>query len=232
VSNPSTGNYSASYTPTLNGPHRYRWVATGAVVDADSGTFEVGCYCQLADLKTSLGITDTDDDDALVRAIGAASRAIDQATGTHFYQVTEARLYSPLDCYDVWVDRFTSTTGLVVKTGTDGSTWTTVTSTDVVTWPNNAPSRGGAYCRLRVPTGVLPVGYIRPTVQVTASWGWHFVPTAVAEACLIKAAKLFRRKDSPEGVAGTSEFGVVRISRHEDPDVLMLLAPYMSVGLA
>jgi hypothetical protein len=186
----------------------------------------VADYTTLAVVKASLGITDTNDDTALGVAITAASRAIDQYTGAQFFTTTEARLFEPADCCTVWVDPFATTSGLVVKTGTTGSYTTTVTSTDVVPWPYNAPSKDGAYCKLQIPTGVLPYGYLRPTVQVTATWGYGSVPSAVAEACRLKAARLFRRKNSPEGVAGSSEFGVVRISRFEDPDVAMLLAPY------
>lgn len=188
-------------------------------------------YVTSAIVKADLGITDSDSDTQIARVITAVSRAIDRVTGTTFGVgvTTSARTYFAESCGEVWVDRFDSTTGLVVKTGTDGTYATTVTSTDVVAWPLNAPALGGAYCRLLIPTGVLPVGYPRPTVQVTAAWGFAATPELVQEAALRKAAKLFRRKDSPEGIAGTSEFGVIRISRNEDPDVMQLLAPYMPV---
>lgn len=180
-------------------------------------------------VKASLGIADSNDDTAIAAAVTMVSRAIDLYTGTTFgvSTTTSARTYYPTDCYEVWVDRFDSTTGLVVKTGTDGSTWTAVTSTDVVSWPPNAPSLGMAYCRLIIPTGVLPTGYARPTVQVTAAWGFASTPEPVKEAALLEACRLFRRKDSPDGIAGQSEFGVVRVARSMDPDARMLLAPYV-----
>jgi hypothetical protein len=185
-------------------------------------------------VKASLGITDTDDDTAIAAAVTLASRAIDLFTGTAFGvgTTTSARTYWPESPCEVWVDRFDSTTGLTVKTGTDGSTWTTVTSTDVVAWPSNAPSLGDAYCRLIIPTGVLPCGFMRPTVQVTAAWGFASTPEPVKEAALLEACRLFRRKDSPDGIAGSNEFGVVRVSRSMDPDARMLLARYMSIGMA
>lgn len=237
VTNPSTGNYAASFTATLNGLHHWRWVATGAVTNAESGTFTVGeGYCSLEDLKTRLGIDDTDDDVQLQQAIDAASQAIDNHTGTTFAAGTATtRLFRPYTGYEVWVDPFTDATGLVVKTGTDGTYTTTITSTDITPWPYNGVQRG-AYHRLDVHTGALPYSsaYTRPTVQVTARWGYDYVPPDVSEACLIKAAHLFKRKDSPHGVAGTNDFGVVRISKFEDPDVVMLLAPYvvMPAGIA
>jgi hypothetical protein len=180
-------------------------------------------------VKASLSITDSNDDTAIAACVTLASRAIDLYTGTAFGvgSSASARVYYPLDCGDVWVDRFDSTTGLVVKTGTDGTYPTTVTATDVVAWPPNAPSLGGAYCRLIIPTGVLPTGYARPTVQVTAAWGFAVTPEPVKQAALLEAARLFRRKDSPDGIAGSNEFGVIRVARSMDGDARMLLAPYV-----
>jgi hypothetical protein len=63
------------------------------------------------------------------------------------------------------------------------------------------------------------------TLQVTARWGWSSVPIEVYEACLLKAAALYKRRDSVQGVAGFGDFGVVRIGR-SDPDVIDLLGPY------
>jgi hypothetical protein len=77
----------------------------------------------------------------------------------------------------------------------------------------------------------FPVTGRRNRIQVTARWGWAAIPPAVEDACMIQAAHLFRRKDTPDGIAGGfgNEFGVVRVSRFIDPDVEMLLAPYRKV---
>lgn len=45
------------------------------------------------------------------------------------------------------------------------------------------------------------------------------VPYTVRMAVLLQAARWFRRRLSPEGVAGFGEFGAVRVSRL-DPDIL------------
>lgn len=176
---------------------------------------------------------DDDGDDALIqKAISAASRSIDRWTGTTFYPITEARTFVGGCDGVVWVDPFTDTDGLVVKTGAGGTFPTTVAPSAYVLQPLNAPSRGGAYNRIVIPGGGIPTSNGFPTVEITAAWGWAEVPADVELACRIKAARLFRRKDSPEGVAGTSEFGVVRISRFEDPDVTLLLAPFTDPGIA
>lgn len=190
-------------------------------------------YTTLATLKASLGISDSNDDTALQNAINAASQAIDDYTETTFAVTTATtRLFRTDSIYTVWVDQFTDLTTLVVKTGNDGTFPVTLASTDVVAWPYNAEVKGQAYQRLDIISGSIAVSPLRPTVQVTAKWGWTTTPTPVSEACLIKAARLFRRKDSPEGVAGTSDFGVIRISKYEDPDVAMLLSPYCMQSFA
>lgn len=182
-------------------------------------------YTTLSALKSDLDVHDTDEDAALQRAITAASRAIDRWTGTTFYPVTETRVFATRDPYKVWVDQFTSATNLVVKTGTSGLYASTIADTDYVLWPYNAPKRLQSYRRIDSPGARFSVEN-RPTVEVTATWGWDFLPDDVERAARIKAAHLFRRKDTPDGVAGSSEYGVVRISKYEDPDVVLLLNPF------
>lgn len=54
------------------------------------------------------------------------------------------------------------------------------------------------------------------------------IPTPVRQAILLYAAKFYRRKDSPDGVAGTSENGLIRTGRY-DSDAEQLLAPYLGL---
>lgn len=48
------------------------------------------------------------------------------------------------------------------------------------------------------------------------------VPPTLYEACLLLTSRLFRRRLSPEGVAGFGDFGAVRVS-YTDPDVERLI---------
>ncbi|MFC8456442.1 hypothetical protein ACFUJ0_06100 [Streptomyces sp. NPDC057242] len=66
-------------------------------------------------------------------------------------------------------------------------------------------------------------------MRVGTRFGWPAVPDDITEAALIQAARLYRRKDSPEGVTGSAEWGVVRLSRR-DPDVWNLIDPYVLPG--
>jgi hypothetical protein len=71
------------------------------------------------------------------------------------------------------------------------------------------------------------------TVKVTGVWGWSSIPYEVELACKIQASRLFVRKQSPFGIAGSVELGTVRLSSRLDPDVEMLLKTYRrNFGLA
>lgn len=191
-------------------------------------------YVTTEELVSHLRIDDQDDGPRLAAVIDAVSRAIDSYCGQFFYATsgTSARVFTPGQAGWVDVDPFATTTGLTVATGTDGTftnSWTI--ATDFVVKPDNGRTASGeqvAYNRLvAVGSKGFPVS-VRPTVSVTANWGWPSVPPAVQEACLIKCARVFRRRDTPEGIAGGVEFGAIRVSSREDPDAAMLLAPYRS----
>lgn len=192
-------------------------------------------YATLAELKTQLGITDAVDDTPLGAALTAASRAVDEHCGRKFSAAaSSSRVYEARWSDLLYVDDIASLTGLAVKTdddddGTFETTWTV--TTDFVAGPPNAIADGLPVTRLAAVGSKRFPASVRPTVEVTASFGWAAVPAQVKTATLIKAARLFRRKDTPEGVAGTGEFGVVRITS-EDVDVKALLAPLVRVETA
>ena len=71
----------------------------------------------------------------------------------------------------------------------------------------------------------FPVG-IRKGVKIAGSWGYAtLVPAQVREACLIQAARVFKRKDAPFGVTGIADLGELRMISKLDPDVEAMLAP-------
>jgi hypothetical protein len=175
-------------------------------------------YATLTQLKSYLKITDADDDAELNDALESASREIEDYCHRQFNDAgaASARVYHPdSDCLVV-VDDFHTTTGLIVKTdeGDDGTYETTWTSTDYQAQPLNGVVNGvpgWPYWEIgSVTTQVFPV-WRRPSVQVTARWGWTAVPNPVHQACLIIAAETFKLKDAPFGVAGFGEFGAVRV---------------------
>jgi hypothetical protein len=63
-------------------------------------------------------------------------------------------------------------------------------------------------------------------VRVTGVWGWPAVPTAIKQATIIQASRIYKRLDSPLGIAGFGDLGAIRIGRALDPDVEQLVTPY------
>lgn len=192
-------------------------------------------YCTLAEVKAALRIADTADDSLLEVAVESASRAIDGYCGRHFYSAgTATRVYTPASSYVCYVDDLAAAP-VSVKTSTmaDGTwdiTWSGSGDADYQLEPLNGVSAGLAvpYHRLRaVGDYTFPVVADEATVQVTAVFGWSTVPRAVMQACVIQASRLFKRLDSPLGVAGFGpDLGVIRVARGLDPDVQQLVDPY------
>ena len=199
-------------------------------------------YTTLDDFKSYLfpGGNAGDDEDMMIEAaIESASRAIDSYCGRRFWSDTtvSARAYDATDTVFLPVDDFSTTTGLIVQTdtgdnGTYDLTWTI--NTDYLAAPVVTESggiTGNPYTAIRaVYVRRFPITGLRPRVQVTAKWGWASVPEPVAQACLIKAARIYRRAQTPEGFSAGEAFGAVRVSSREDPDMVLLLGPYRRAG--
>ncbi|KIF69240.1 hypothetical protein HY68_12625 [Streptomyces sp. AcH 505] len=188
-------------------------------------------YGTVAALKDRSNIDPSDDsrDEQLAKALAAASRGIERACGRRFWLDEEpvartfnlrGRVVREADGDLLLVGDIGSLEGLTVQTGSGPVT-------GYETSPDNALLDGAPI------TGLLRVsgtwGTAATRVQVTARFGWPAVPDDVAEAALIQAARLYKRKDSPEGVTGSAEWGVVRLSRR-DPDVWALIEPFILPG--
>lgn len=198
-------------------------------------------YATLNDFKAYLFPSanyGTAEDAQMEAAIESASRIIDAHTNRRFYSDTtvSARVYYANTSIRCTVDDFSTTTGLIIKTdtgdnGTYDQTWA---ATEYILEPINAEIGGvsGQPYNTIVATipKMFPVTGRRPRIQVTAKWGWAAVPDTVRQACLIQAARLFRRAQTPEGFAAGESFGAIRVSTKLDPDVQMLLAPFRRQG--
>lgn len=174
----------------------------------------------------------------LEKAINAASRAVDDWTGRRFWvdESVSARRYRADGPYVAEVDDISTTTGLIVETdpSADGSWSTTWTlDDDFELEPEHAEAGGGAsaWWRLVAVGGLRFPSARRRTLRVTAAWGWSEVPPQIEEATILRSVALFKRKESPYGVADFGEFGPVRITR-KDPDVMDLLRPFQKPMVA
>lgn len=189
-------------------------------------------YIELDDLKAFLrqgteignkiapGVPNTTLDDLLSDAILAATDEIEtEWCGRQFNKTTtaSARVYTPISSEMCFVDDFHTTTDLVVKVDLDddGVYETTLSTSDYTLQPTNGVvdgQPGWPYYRIKLRAST---SYWFPcsdeSVQVTAQWGWAAVPENVKAACRMLAHDNFKSKDNPFGVAGFSEFGVVRM---------------------
>lgn len=193
-------------------------------------------YALLADLKARLQITDSTRDTELQGKLTVASRDIDRDTSRSFYLdgAVSQRIFNPrnrqfptAEGMRLIVDDIGSATGLIAEVGTATTGWSAITGYE--TGPDNAIVRGDPITWL-LRTYIPWVYYPLQRVRVTAQWGWPAVPTQIAEACLLRAARLFKRRDSPDGVAGAGDFGVIRVSRR-DPDYDELIGPFKLPGI-
>jgi len=191
------------------------------------------CYATLDDLRQELAINVTTQDPKLEMAINAASRQIDGFTGRFFYQDTDLsdRTYHPDDYLSLEVDDISTTTGLVVKLDNDddGSFETTLTiSTNFILTPTNAAVQWPIqpYTGIRIVDSVstLPIWSSgRPSVQITAKFGWPAVPDNVNKACLIQAAQLFKSSDAVFGMVSFIDGGGARVRGALNPQAEALL---------
>lgn len=195
-------------------------------------------YATLADLKAQLGVEagDTTRDALLDKALKSASRGIDRATGRRFWldgspTVRTYRLHQRVvreeDGDVLLVDDIGDTTGMVVESAsTGGGSFTAITGSYETT-PDNALADGNPITGLLRANSIWGTAFTR--IRVTAKFGWPAVPDDIASACLIQATRLYKRKDSPEGIIGSAEWGVRNLSRR-DPDVWALIEPYILPG--
>ncbi len=186
-------------------------------------------YATLAQVKAALRITDSVDDSLLEMAIDSASRLIDGYTYRYFYNAgTATRNFAAEDSYLVLMDDLISISELRT-TDEIGSEYVTWNPTDYQLQPVNGKQDG-----LNTPyTSILAVDDklfntlgSQALVRITGVWGWSAVPIAVTQATIIQASRIYKRLDSPLGVAGFGDLGAIRVGRALDPDVEQLVMPY------
>jgi hypothetical protein len=195
----------------------------------------VNGYCSLAEIKASARISDSVDDSLLELAVESASRMVDSYTQRYFYNAgTATRLFAPQDSYVAEIDDLISLTTLQTSDGDDfGTTWA---AKDYQLEPLNGNVdglTGHPATRIRaVDDFIFNVLDGEATVRVVGVWGWSAVPIAVKQATIIQAARIFKRNDSPLGIAGFGEMGAVRVGVQLDPDVKHLIDVYRKVRFA
>lgn len=200
----------------------------------------VNGYTTLAQLKATLRITDSVDDELLELAINAASRQIDGYCERTFYDMgTEVREFVPQDSFLTEIDDLISIEYL--KTSSTGDTFdTTWEAADYQLEPLNSFVGGLSlpFTRIRaVDSKLFPVYDVKnvnaydASVQVRGNWGFSAVPVPIEQATILYAARQYKRYDAPLGIAGFGDIGMMRIGRF-DPDIEAMVSPYRLVRMA
>jgi hypothetical protein len=193
-------------------------------------------YSTLALLRARVGITDasfTTEDAKLTTALEVASREIEKACHRQFNTATSAtaRKYYPDKTWMTEIDDFSAITSIKADYNNDGTYETTWASTDYQLEPLNGVvdgESGWPYYRIRA-VGSYRFPCVSETdrapLEVTATWGWSAVPAPIKEGCLILAEELYKLKDSPFGVGGYGQLGIIRA--RENPMVWARIGRYV-----
>lgn len=191
-------------------------------------------YASIDAVKDALKITDNSRDELLTSALSAASRHIDRTCGRRFWLDAEptartlnarGRTVEDDDGEHLLVADIGDLDALRVEVGF-GSSWSDITDS-VEAEPTDALGQQRPVTSLL--TDRWPVGR-RQRVRITTRWGWPEVPAVVDQASQLQATRLFKRKDSPEGISGSAEWGVIRLTR-VDPDVYGLIEKLVLPGI-
>jgi hypothetical protein len=191
-------------------------------------------YTGRADFKSARDITSTEEDAWIDRCLLASTRAIEKRSGWPTFWRTESA-----------VTRTVSVVGKIVPVRRSGYQYTKLLLRDglvrtepfsVAGFSTAAMDDADTELESEPCTAlILPWGATfgsNGTVAITGVWGWPEVPADVAWAHEMQAGRFYRRKGSPEGIAGSAEWGLTRIPAL-DPDVLSILkgGGYMRPGI-
>lgn len=195
-------------------------------------------YASTAQIKAALRITDAVDDTLINMAGSAASELIDGYCGRSFGTVTSStRYFAPTDLYVLQIDDLAGTAITIQSSSNADQTYdVTFAVKDYQLEPLNSISEGLAFpfTRIRATDDYSwSVFDGEATAKITGVWGWPAVPASVSQAAVIQGSRIFTRLQSPLGIAGFGDMGVVRVSRQLDPDVAQLVEPFRKMrGIA
>jgi hypothetical protein len=191
-------------------------------------------YNSLAEFKGVLGITSNEEDDWITTCLNGARRAIETRSGwpTFWNTVTP-------------VTRTVETVGKVVPVRRAGYSYCKLLLRDGIASATGFSVAGYGSASLididRLAEGkpidsIKIPAYYAPnaggTLDIQAIWGWPLVQPDIKWAHQMQSHRYYRRKGSPEGIAGSAEWGLSRVPRL-DPDVLGILKDggYMRAGI-
>jgi hypothetical protein len=192
-------------------------------------------YITKANFKARHGITVTTNDARIDAHCTAASREVDSMCGRRFDpdSVASARYFFATSCDRVVIDDALEITAVAVDPGGTGLYDTTLTvTTDYLATPlggigSNGLSGWPTTALLAMGSTWFPLNQ-RPSVKVTAKWGWTAVPADIVEATYLIAHRLYYEVAVPSGVTSPNvEFGLPGSPLQRPYTVERLLRPFI-----
>lgn len=186
----------------------------------------MGAYIEDSMVRDQLGIGEgaQNADTIIARVVASAERAVNRRTRRVFtLGESQTRIFTPLTCSLAFIGDYAAVTKVETDTRGDG---TFATEWEEGGWrltPYNAEQEGRPYDTIEVAPGGAYVftPNARGSLRVTGQPGWAETPDDIIEACLLIATRLYKRKDSPLGVAGFGDMGALRVSYDADIDEII-----------
>jgi hypothetical protein len=194
----------------------------------------VNGYVTRNDVKNALGLGTaalTPEDDEIDQVVNSVSRAIDDACGRFFYSAAGTVLYTAEDFLYLPIDDFSAITAIVIDEQNTGTPNVTLTASTDYRPEKSTAIPGFPYTAIRIAsfgTKTFPVG-VTEGVSVSGTRGFAAIPQPIIAATLLQCVRTHARRNSPYGVAGSPDGGIIRLLSRLDPDVELMIRPYRRV---
>ena len=183
----------------------------------------------LGQLKSRLGITDTNDDAALLGLLQSTLTMIQEYTGRDYAATTATRTFTAESGGRCEIDDLLTVTTLKTDGQGDltyGDTWST--SDYQLEPPNETPK---THIILH-PTGNEAFPTHRNGVQIAGSFGYATTPPEpIREAVLLESSRAWMQSQSPSGIVASPELGTLLVVPAMHPSTMLNLQPYVKMDL-
>lgn len=188
-------------------------------------------YISWVQLKAVLGITDSAEDALGQRAVLGAAAAINNRCGfPTFWKADSPEVVTVETDGKIVPNRRAGYYKLLLPCGIAEATGFAVSGFATARMLDASAlfAEGKPVTEIRLPWG----SSIPETIDITCVPGWPAVPPDIIMANQIQAHRYYRRRGSPEGIAGSAEWGLTRIP-NLDPDVKSILdgGNYINPGI-
>ena len=191
----------------------------------------VNGYVTRADVQNALGLgtaTLVPDSEEIDQVVTAVSRTIDDYCGRFFYSVAGTVTLTADDYLFLPIGDWSSVTSVKTDENNDGTCEVTLTSGTDYRLATNKVVPGWPYTAIQITSfgsHTLPLG-VTEGVEVVGTRGWSSIPAPIVAAALLQSSRVHARRQTPYGVAGSPEGGIVRLLSRLDPDVELMIRPY------